>query len=146
VELADTSNCRKVVGPVSTDPGITLGGSASLTETAFNTFGGPRLQAQYNSILAEGEEETSSEETEKVKSAAMELILEENSVPVALEGKVPVKINPSAEIVAGDLLYPGDNGVATTDSKGGACPSIGVAMQNYPDASIVDEKIMVLVK
>lgn len=149
VELANRNNCSKALGPVSTDPGIVLGG-AFLDEASLEKYGYAMMSkyqskkkslmqgSEYKSLFeAQNKEDNTNKQQEKekakIESLAMEIFVAENFVPVALAGKVPVKV--LGPISAGDELSPGgspeeNNGVAKKSD--GSCPTIGVAMENYP--------------
>ncbi len=148
-----------VIGVVSTDPGVVLAGTpfhaGQLAEVWGDAIGAEysaaipklreRVRVAYPEIdqsLAELAKEAEATEAadgafaerrreidENVESLALELFFSERFVPVALAGRVPVKVDASyGAIAAGDLLAPSPvPGVAMRASTPG--PVVGTALE-----------------
>ncbi len=160
VLLATGRDGEPVLGIVSEKPGIVLGGIGFGPEDIESGWGAKlysrfnenrqRLAGEIKSVrralaTAEtgGEEGPSSNSAEEdIESRIIERFGEENIVPVALSGRVPVKVDASAESVSvGDYLCAGPTpGTAVKAVNPG--PVIGLALEGLKQGT---GKIMVFV-
>lgn len=139
-----------VVGVVSTRPGVVLGG-APFDSAALGEAWGPDVLAQFESERSAIEMELlevepslvqDEDRAARLEDLALRRFHAQHFAPIALAGRVPVKVDASfGAIEAGDLLAPSPvPGVAMKATKPG--PVVGTALEALREGS---GKVLVLV-